>query len=414
MKQFIFVTLIVFLTLSCFAESEEAGYQVSELAPNLYKLAIDGGGYDVKVLAFTGEDGLLLVETGLKEKAENLKKTLQTISEHEPVYIINSHDHMEHIGGNYIFGKEAIIVGHDNLRETLNSGANLFSEIPPELIPELTFSEPTTIYFNNEEIKLIPVIGSHTNNDIIVWFTKAKVAYVGAISNGKHFPSVDESGSTLKYKANVQKLLDLLPDDVKIIPGHGADGNMNDLHSFHKMLIDTEAIVRKKMNAGKTLKQMQDEDILKGYESYESYTNKALWINYLQEAIIGLPEPKEKIYTALYYEMKSNGTEAAIGRYHELKTNEPDRFDFSELDLFMIGYKLAEANKHLDSILFFVEHIKEYPKNEYIWLSYYNIGLSFQELEDYNKARINFEQSLEANPDNSYAKKALGELSLKE
>jgi len=414
MKRFLLVAVIIFLTLICFAEIEKTDYQITELSPNLYKLSIDGGGYDVKVLAFTGEDGLLLVETGLKEKAENLKKTLKTIYDQEPVYIINSHEHTEHTGGNYIFSQNAIIIGHENLRKTLTSGVNLFSEIPPELIPELTFSQPITLHFNNEEIKLIPVIGSHTNNDILVWFSKAKVAYVGAISNGKHFPSVDETGSTLKYKDNVQKLLDLLPDEVQIIPGHGADGTMADLHTFHKMLINTESMVRRAMAAGKDLETMQKEDLLKGYESYESYTDKALWINYLQEAIAGLPEQKEKIYETLYWTMKAKGVEAALDQYHELKQNEPDRFDFAELDLFMIGYKLSDAGKHRASIRFFEQHAVEYPKSEYIWLSNYNIGSSYEELQDVENARKNYEKSLENNPDNPYAKKALEEISSKE
>ena len=412
-KQILIIILVLLVAL-CFAEEEKAGYKVTELAENLHKLTIDGGGYDVKVLAFTGDDGLLLVETGKKENAENLKAVLQTLQQGEPVYIINSHEHTEHTGGNYIFDKKAIIIGHENLRATLTTGVNLFSEYPEELIPEMTFSEPMTLYFNDEEIKLIPVIGSHTNNDIMIWFTKSKVAYVGAVSNGNHFPSIDETGDVMKYKENVQKLLEILPEDTKVIPGHGADGSMEDLRTFHQMLVDTEALVKKGLDDGKDLKTMQDEDLLKGYESFESYTNKSIWIQYLEEASHEKPEPKELIFEELYHAMKTGGVDHALKKYFDLKENQLDKYQFEEFDLFMIAYKLFEAGKLPESIRFFEMNIKEFPESDYIWLSYYNIGSNYEDLNDIKNARKYYEKSLEYSPDNSFATKALKELEEKE
>ncbi len=405
---------LALLAIMCFAEEEKTGYAVTELATNLYKLTIDGGGYDVKVLAFIGNDGMLLVETGKKENAEDLKEVLQTLQPSEPVYIINSHEHTEHTGGNYIFDKKAIIIGHENLRTILTTGINLFSEYPEELLPEITFSEPMTLYFNDEEIRLIPVIDSHTNNDIMVWFTKSKVAYVGAVSNGNHFPSIDETGDVMKYKENVQKLLNILPEDTKIIPGHGADGSMEDLRTFHQMLIDTEALVRKGLDDGKNLKTMQDEDLLKGYESFESYTDKSIWIQYLEEAFHEKPEPKELIYEELYIAMKSNGLDSAIEKYYELKEKQFDKYRFEEFDLFMIAYKLFEAGKYNASIRFFKMNIKEFPESDYIWLSYYNIGDAYEMLNDTENAIKSYEKSLEISPDNAYAKNALEKLLEKE
>jgi cyclase len=412
-RQFIILVLALLVSI-CFAEEEKTGYQVTELAKNLYKLTVDGGGYDVKVLAFVGDDGLLLVETGQKNHAENLKEILHSLQPGEPVYIINSHEHTEHIGGNYIFDKSAIIIGHENLRKTLTSGINLFSEFPAELLPEMTFSKPIILYFNDEEIMIIPVIDSHTNNDVMVWFTKSKVAYVGAVSNGNHFPSIDETGDVMKYKENVQKLLDILPEDTLIIPGHGADGSMQDLRAFQNMLIDTEALVKKGLDDGKDLKTMQDEDLLKGYESFESYTNKSIWIQYLEEAFQEQPEQKEPIFEELHLAMKAGGVDGAIMKYYELKEHQADKYRFYEFDLYSIAYRLNDANKQNEAIRFYELQIKEFPENIYLWYFYFSIGSIYESLEDLEKAKDNYKKALEIDPENQDVKNALEEIEEKE
>jgi len=405
---------LLFVAILCFAQDEDTGYQISKITENLYKLTVDGGGYDVKVLAFVGDDGLLLVETGVKAFAEDLKEKLQTLHLEEPVYIINSHDHTEHIGGNYIFDKKSIIVGHENLRKILTSGANLFSEYPADLLPEITLSQPTSIYFNDEEIKLIPVIDSHTNNDIMIWFTKSKVAYVGAVSNGLHFPSVDETGDVMKYKVNVKKLLDMLPEETRIIPGHGADGTMEDLRTFHKMLVDTESLVKKGLEDGKDVETMQNEDLFKGYESFESYTNKSLWIQYLAEAMQEQPEQKEPIFEELYLAMTAGGIEAAIDKYNYLKEHHPEEYRFNEFDLYSIALRLNNANKPHESIRFYELQINEFPENKYLWYFNYNIGSIYEELSDLNNARKFYEKALEIDPENQDIKNALEKLAEKE
>jgi len=408
------VFILVLLAAICFAQKEENGYQITELAENLYKLTADGGGYDVKVLAFVGDDGLLLVETGVKTYAEDLKDKLLTLHPDEPVFIINSHEHTEHIGGNYIFDEKAVIIGHENLRRALTSGANLFSEYPSKLLPEITLSHPTSIYFNDEEIRLIPVIDSHTDNDIMVWFTKSKVAYVGAVSNGLHFPSIDETGDVMKYKVNVKKLLDMLPEDTKIIPGHGADGSMEDLRTFHKMLIDTEVLVKKGLDDGKDLKTMQDEDLLKGYESYESYTNKSLWIQYLEEAFQEQPEQNEPIFEELYLAMKAGGVDAAIKKFYELKEHQADKYRFEEFDLYSIAYRLNDADKQNEAIRFYELQIKEFPDNQYLWYFYFSIGSIYESLENLEQAKENYIKALEIDPENTDVKNALEKLEEKE
>ncbi len=412
-KQF-YILVLVLLVSVCFAEEVKTGYEITELADNLYKLTVDGGGYDVKVLAFIGDDGLLLVETGVKTFAEDLKEKLQTLHPDEPVYIINSHDHTEHIGGNYIFDKKAILIGHENLRKALTSGANFFSEYPSELLPEITISQPTSIYFNNEEIRLIPVIDSHTDNDIMVWFTKSKVAYVGAVSNGLHFPSIDETGDVMKYKVNVQKLLDMLPEDTKIIPGHGVDGTMEDLRTFHKMLVDTEALVKNGLDEGKDIETMQNEDLFKGYESFESYTNKSIWIQYLAEAFQEQPEQKEPIFEELYLAMKAGGIDAAIDMYYQLKNQQSEQYKVDEFDLYRIANKLNDTDKLLESIRFYQLQIKEFPENQYLWYFYFSIGLIYETLEDLELAKVNYEKALKIDPENSDVKNALEKLEKKE
>jgi cyclase len=406
----VLLIILIGFSLTCIAGEGKGEYQVTELAKNLYKLTIDGGGYDVKVLAFAGKDGLLLIETGKKEDAVNLKKTLKQLHPDEPVYIINSHEHTEHIGGNYIFAENAKFIGHKNLRTTLTSGANLFREYPADLLPSIIFDDEMELSFNDEDIKIFPAIGSHTNNDVVVWFKKSKVVYVGAVSNGNHFPSVDETGDVLKYKENVQMLLDILPEDVQIIPGHGADGTMEDLRNFQRMLTETEALVKAGLEAGKDLETMQKEDLLKGYESFESYTDKATWVAYLEEAFKDKPASKETIYEELYLVYKDKGIDSAIEKYYELKEKQSGKYRFEEFDLVIIAYKLYEAGKYTEAIRFFELNIMEYPENPYLWISYYNIADAYKELNDIENSIIYLKKALDLNPENSTIKNALEEV----
>jgi len=291
-------------------------FQVTTLADNIYELSTDGGGYTVKVIASVGDDGILLVDTGQKETSTDLLATLQKLGSGHPRIIINTHSHIEHTGGNISIGKGPVVIGHKNLRARLRSGSFLFDEFPDESIPHVTFTDSLTLHFNGEDIKLIAFLGAHDNSDIIAWLTKSKVVCVGALSNGLHFPSVDrETGNVLKYADTVQRVIDILPEDVKIVPGHGEDCAMADYRMFHAMLAETADIVRTELAKGKDLATLQSEDVLRDWTSSEcSYVDKNRWIKYLADGFQregSTSQVKQPIYEPIYYAMKHGGPDAA-------------------------------------------------------------------------------------------------------
>lgn len=409
-KLLILMTLSILL-VTCTFSQEESKFKVTKLTDHLYKLTTDGGGYVVKIIASVGDDGILLVDTGQKETAEDLKATLKTLGNGIPKFIINTHEHVEHIGGNAVFGKDPIIVGHRNLRIRLRSGSYLFDEFPDETLPDVTFTDSLSLYFNGEEIKLIAFPGSHSDNDVIVWFTESGVVCVGALSNGSHFPSVDGvSGNVLKYPEIVQKVIDVLPDDVTIIPGHGEDGTMKDLRAFHDMLVKTTEIVQVELAKGKDYDALQKENVLKDWESFEGgYVDKNQWIHYLVEGFQN-PNPKKSLYESIYYALKEKGDDAAIEHYYDLKTNYYDEYRFQEKELMYIAYKLFRNEKILESIKFFELCVKEYPRGDNAWICYYYLGKGYNAKGDRELAVKYFKKSLELNPDNTEAAEILKNL----
>jgi cyclase len=412
MHRFAFVILAAFVILSAFPVwAQESGeIDITSLADHIYKLSYDGGGYTVKVIASVGDDGLLLVDTGQKDAVEKLTAALRTLTDENPKIIISTHEHVEHLEGNAAFGKNALIIGHRILRSRMQSGIYLFDEFPDEALPDLTFSDSLSLYFNGEEIKLIAAPGSHSDNDIIVWFTKSKIACVGAICNGHDFPSVDRSGDVMQYATVAQRVIDMLPQDARIVPGHGADCSMDEFRTFHDMLIETTERVRTEMAAGKDLAAMQADSILKDWASYAgSYTSMNQWIKYLSEGIAGV-ERRTPVWEPMYYAIKEKGPQAAVEYYFKLKSDEPDTYEFKNTDLVFIAYKLFTNGRTSESISFFERSIAEYPDGPYTELSHSLLGQAYEAAGDKVRALKNYKKVLESDPENAEALQKVSEL----
>lgn len=390
-------------------------FDVTQLAENIYELSTDGGGYTVKVIASVGEDGILLVDTGQKETGSDLLATLQTLGSGPPKIVINTHSHIEHTGGNIALGKGPVVIGHRNLRARLRSGSFLFDEFPDESIPQVTFTDSLRLHFNGEDIELLAFPGAHDDSDIIAWFTKSKVVCVGALSNGLHFPSIDrETGDVLKYADTVKRIIDILPEDVKIVPGHGEDCTMADYRMFHAMLTETADIVREGLDEGKDLATLQSEDILNDWTSFEcSYVDKNRWIKYFVDAFQrkdSAAEFKQPIYEPIYYALKDGGVDAAVKLYYVMKADHYDEYRFDQAGLWVVAYKLFDNGKINEAIRFLELSVGEYPQGKYSWLCYHYLGEAYLKMGDKALAAENYRKSLELNPDNSDAAERLKEL----
>ena len=403
---------IVMLALGAFAaESPARKIDITQLADHIYKLSYDAGGFTNKVIASVGADGILLVDAGEADAANDIKAALATLAEGAPKYIIETHEHGEHIGGTAAWGDSPVTVGHRNLRTRLTTSRYLFDELPPAVFPEVVFSDSLSIFFNGEEIKLIALPGAHSSNDIVVWFTGSKVVCTGALSNGFSFPSVDkEGGDLLKYPAVVERLIDMLPDDVKIVPGHGADCSMADFRAFHTMLINTIDLVKAGLAQGKDLAALQADSVLRGYESYaHSYVSVNQWIRFIVQATEP-PETRKTIYAPIYFALRDSGVAFAVQQYYDLKENHGKEYRIDEPSVVAIGYKLYVKHRYPEAIAFLELAAREYPQGGYLEDVHVLLCEMYQAQGERDKAVTNCRRTLEINPENADAIRMLTEL----
>jgi cyclase len=241
--------------------------QVEKVAGNTYMLVGAGGNIGVSV----GDDGILIVDDQYAPLAPKIKEALRTIS-HKPVkFVLNTHYHGDHTGGNEEFGETAPIIAHTNVRRRLAAGGpeNNPPPAPKGALPGITFDERLAVHLNGETIRAVHVPHGHTDGDAVIYFTQSNVVHMGDDFFAGRFPYIDlDGGGSVKgLMAGIEKVLGEIKPDTRIIPGHGPLSTPADLRAYVNMLKETFAIVQKGVKAGKTLDQLKKEKVLKKYDS---------------------------------------------------------------------------------------------------------------------------------------------------
>lgn len=206
---------------------------------------LTGAGGNIGVSA--GDDGILIIDDQYEPLSDKIKSALQTLGSDKPKFVINSHFHGDHAGGNVNFGADGVIIAHDNVRVRL-----VGLDTPEVALPVITYLDELSLYFNGEKIILIHVPEGHTDTDSIIHFTGSNVIHMGDHFFNGAFPFVDlESGGTVQgYMANVERALSHIADDTRVIPGHGALASKGDLQAFHEMLTSTVTAIREMKSSG--------------------------------------------------------------------------------------------------------------------------------------------------------------------
>ncbi len=236
--------------------------KVTPVAGKVYMLEGSGG----NMAASVGEDGILLVDDEFEPLAPKIHAALSGIAGGGKLkFVINTHWHGDHTGGNKVFGLEAPILAQTNVRLRLATEQTVMgNKVPPspkQALPVLTYDQSVSVHWNGEEIKLVHFPHGHTDGDTIVFFTRSNVVHMGDDFFAGRFPFVDlgTGGSVQGLTENVAKVLAQIPADAKVIPGHGPLSGKVDLERFHEMLVTTTGIVRGRMQAGESLEKMQAE-----------------------------------------------------------------------------------------------------------------------------------------------------------
>jgi glyoxylase-like metal-dependent hydrolase (beta-lactamase superfamily II) len=257
--------------------------KATRVAGNVYVIedarpGFSGGNIGVSV----GADGLLLVDDKFAPLAPKIEAALKTVSDKPVRFVLNTHFHADHTDGNRAFGPKSTIIAHANSRKRIM--ARTKEPTPPEALPAITFEDRLTVHVNGEDIRAVSLGEGHTDTDIGVWFTASNVVHLGDYYFNGIFPfiDIDSGGTTKRLIASLEKILGELPDDVKIIPGHGPIASKADLKAYTDMLKDSAAIVEAGIKAGKSARKLKSEKALKRYAALgKGFLNEDAFIDQL-------------------------------------------------------------------------------------------------------------------------------------
>jgi len=272
--------------------------KVTKVSGNIYLLEGAGG----NIAASVGEDGIVIVDDQFAPLADKIQAALKDLGiTTKPVrFVINTHYHGDHTGGNEPFNNAgSTLIAHDNVRKRLESGGtagnggSIKMENKPAskaALPIITFGHDVTIHLNGEDIRALHFPAGHTDGDSIIFFPKNNVVHMGDDFVRYGFPFIDvaSGGSAQGIIEAMEKTAAQLPPDVKVIPGHGALSNMDDVRAYTKMLKETSAVVQKAINEKKTLDQMKQAKILEPWSKFSGeFVNSDAFIETLYNSLTG-------------------------------------------------------------------------------------------------------------------------------
>ena len=236
--------------------------KTEKLSPTTFVLFGAGGNVGVSV----GEDALFIIDDQYAPVSPKILAALKQLSDKPIKFVLNTHWHGDHTGGNENMGKGgALIVAHDNVRKRMSTEqfiALFKSKVPPSpkvALPVVTFSTDVTFHINGDEVYGFHVPKAHTDGDTVVQFKKSNVIHMGDVFFNGWYPFIDVSsgGSPEGVIAASDRVLAMSDDNTKIIPGHGPVAGKGDLKAYRDMLASVSGRVKALMKEGKKLDEIK-------------------------------------------------------------------------------------------------------------------------------------------------------------
>lgn len=279
--------ILLFVPLIAFSQRDWSAMKVAttQVAPGVYRLFVGEG---VATVLFVGEQGVMLIDAAYAQTTGQLKAAIGAITAQPVNYLVNTHHHADHTGGNFEMGNASTIIAHQFVKDFLSReqqiGDRVISPLPFEARPKISFTDELYLDLNGQTLQLKHLPKGHTGGDIIIYLPESKVLILGDLLFADNFPFVDvtNGGDPKGFYNNLKWIIENYPADVTLIGGHGPVYTMNQLRDYHKTLGLTMEAVRKAKLDGLTTAQMKEKRILKQWENWgKFFITEDRWIDTL-------------------------------------------------------------------------------------------------------------------------------------
>ncbi|MCE9687786.1 MBL fold metallo-hydrolase [Shewanella sp. AS16] len=241
-----------------------------------------GAGGNIGVSA--GKDGILIIDDQFAPLADKIGRALAKIQPGAPRYVINTHYHGDHTGGNGHFGQQATIMAHHNVLKRLAAD----NKLPASALPVITYDQHISVHFNGDTLQVMYLGPGHTDGDSIVLWDDKSLVHMGDLFFKDRFPYIDldAGGSVGGYRDNVAQVLTLLNDTTQVIPGHGGLATKADLQRFKLMLDESIAWMQQQLQAGQSLTQIKAQGIPAPWKDWGwQFVSEERWIETLYQGL---------------------------------------------------------------------------------------------------------------------------------
>jgi len=258
MKFLLFIAVLFVSINNLSAQDKAVEFTTFQLSDTVYMLKGRGGNVGIS----TGEDGLFIIDDQLKPITSQLLQAIRKISDKPIRFVINTHYHADHVGGNEAIGDGgSVLIAHDNIRKRMTTEqVSIFMQdttpaYPEAALPILTFNDRLSLHLNGETATVYYVANGHTDGDSIIHFPVSNVVHMGDMFFNGLYPYVDldAGGSIQGMVAAADLALSLADESTRIIPGHGPLGITEDLKNYRDYLVNASANVQELIDSGMDL-----------------------------------------------------------------------------------------------------------------------------------------------------------------
>jgi glyoxylase-like metal-dependent hydrolase (beta-lactamase superfamily II) len=273
MKRIIFVPIFCLFSITSKAQNnvDTVTIRPVQVAENLYFLKGAGGNIGV----FIGQEGTLMIDNQFAPLSNKINGAIKTLSPNDIRFVINTHIHGDHSGGNENFkNMGAIIVAHDRVMERMSkeqinrTDKSVIPPRPEDAWPMISFENKLNFYLNQEDIELLHIDPGHTDGDVVVHFKKANVYHMGDLFVNYGYPFIDynNGGSINGFISSLDSFLKTMDDNTKIIPGHGELSTKADVKKFRDRLAEIRDEVATALKKGKKVEDIGSLPIASKYD----------------------------------------------------------------------------------------------------------------------------------------------------